>query len=137
MRADPIGQLGGYNLFLYTENNSINSIDPYGLKEICGIVKQLDEVVEQIIAVDKMIEATKAEIDVAEYILSNQSSKTMLTFIGQGTSILCDIFDHKEMLLLEHLPKLRKEKARLEDEYQRLLKDLLEAMSESEFCGCQ
>jgi len=37
MRTDPIGLAGGLNLYLYVEGNSINYIDPWGLKKFCTV----------------------------------------------------------------------------------------------------
>ena len=34
LRKDPIGLVGGFNLFVYSHNNSIRFVDPFGLKKI-------------------------------------------------------------------------------------------------------
>jgi len=34
LSRDPIGEVGGFNLYLFVNNNSINSVDPFGLDAI-------------------------------------------------------------------------------------------------------
>ena len=41
LRPDPIGLAGGINLFLYTHNNSINLIDPFGLDFVTTYTQNL------------------------------------------------------------------------------------------------
>ncbi|MCP4288614.1 MAG: hypothetical protein GY792_30025, partial [Gammaproteobacteria bacterium] len=38
LRTDPIGLLGGVNIFLYSQNTPVNNIDPEGLNALAGVL---------------------------------------------------------------------------------------------------